>query len=187
MVKVDPSLGMKLKQFIVAGRRLPSDTDKNPTIYRMRIFAPDELKAKSRFWFFVKRQNRLKRAHGEIVSVKEVHEKNTHYVKTYGLTIRYESRTGIQIMYREYRETSVVGAVGRMYQDMAGKHSARNNNLYVISAKPLHKSEQVKRPQPTFFYDSKIRFPVFHAVPRVADKSFAKTFAPSRPSTRNLV
>eukprot|EP00359_Climacostomum_virens_P005006 CAMPEP_0204914960 /NCGR_PEP_ID=MMETSP1397-20131031/12925_1 /ASSEMBLY_ACC=CAM_ASM_000891 /TAXON_ID=49980 /ORGANISM="Climacostomum Climacostomum virens, Strain Stock W-24" /LENGTH=178 /DNA_ID=CAMNT_0052086781 /DNA_START=59 /DNA_END=595 /DNA_ORIENTATION=- len=178
---------MKINQYIVAGRKLPSEADKNPTIYRMRVFAPDELKAKSRFWYFLKRQNRLKRANGEIVSVKEVHEKNTHYVKTYGLTIRYESRTGIQIMYREYRETSVVGAVGRMYQDMAGKHSARHNTLYVISAKALHKSEQVKRPQPTFFYNSKIRFPVFHAVPRVADKSFEKTFAPSRPSTRNIV
>jgi large subunit ribosomal protein L18Ae len=38
----------------------------------MRIFAEDEVHAKSRFWYFLKRSNKVKKASGEILSVSEV-------------------------------------------------------------------------------------------------------------------
>mmetsp|Transcript_23862 Transcript_23862/g.3978 ORF Transcript_23862/g.3978 Transcript_23862/m.3978 type:complete len:107 (+) Transcript_23862:55-375(+) len=106
---------MKIKQWVVAGRKVPSEKDPNPTIYRMRIFASDEVIAKSRFWYFVKRMLKIKQVQGEVVSIKEVKEKKTNVAKTYGIIIRYESRTGIHNMYREYRDTSLCGAVGRLY------------------------------------------------------------------------
>ena len=49
------------------GRRLPSNTDEEPTLYRMRIFAPDEVSAKSRFWYFLKKLKKIKKTVGEIV------------------------------------------------------------------------------------------------------------------------
>ena len=98
MVKGDSSLSMKLRQYFVAGRKLPCETDPNPIIYRMRIFASDDIRAKSRFWYFVKKLNKVKSTHGEIVSVEEVVEKKTNHVKTYGITIRYETRNGITNM-----------------------------------------------------------------------------------------
>ena len=39
----------------------------------MRLFAPNELVAKSRFWYFLKKMRRVKKANGEVVSVNEVH------------------------------------------------------------------------------------------------------------------
>ena len=51
---------------------MPTATDPAPKIYRMRIFAPNEVVAKSRFWYFVKMQRNVKRANGQILGVNQV-------------------------------------------------------------------------------------------------------------------
>jgi hypothetical protein len=38
----------------------------------MRIFAPNEVVAKSRFWYFLGKLRKIKKANGEIVSVNQV-------------------------------------------------------------------------------------------------------------------
>lgn len=43
-----------------------------PKLYRMRIFAPNEVVAKSRFWYFLKKLKRVKKANGEVVSISQV-------------------------------------------------------------------------------------------------------------------
>jgi hypothetical protein len=40
-----------LHQYHIVGRRQPTEADPNPQIYRMRLFAPSEVVAKSRFWY----------------------------------------------------------------------------------------------------------------------------------------
>ena len=183
MVKGDSSLSMKIRQYVIAGRKLPTEEDSNPTIYRMRIFASDEVRAKSRFWYFLRRMNKVKKSNGEIVSVKEVQEKHTNHCKTYGLMIRYETRTIITNMYREYRDTSVCGAVGRMYQDMAGRHRARPETIHIINAAVIPTSEQVRRPHTREFYNPEIKFPLIHQTTRPSSKRFRSTFVANRPTT----
>jgi len=56
----------------VIGRRHPSEAQPNPPLYRMRIFAPDEVTAKSRFFYFTSKLKKLKKAAGEIVSCSVV-------------------------------------------------------------------------------------------------------------------
>ena len=41
---------MVLREFHVVGRKSPTEADPSPQIFRMRIFAPDEVVARSRFW-----------------------------------------------------------------------------------------------------------------------------------------
>ena len=48
------------------GRRVPTEKDQNPTLYRMKIFAPDPVSAKSRFWYFLKKLKKIKKTVGEI-------------------------------------------------------------------------------------------------------------------------
>ena len=48
------------------GRRIPTEKDANPPLYRMSIFASDPISAKSRFWYFMKRLKKLKKSVGEI-------------------------------------------------------------------------------------------------------------------------
>jgi hypothetical protein len=43
------SAGM-LHEFMVIGRKTPTERDPEPTVYKMRLFAPDAPKARSRFW-----------------------------------------------------------------------------------------------------------------------------------------
>lgn len=40
----------KFHQYQVVGRHLPTAADANPTVYRMKVWAEDDVKAKSKFW-----------------------------------------------------------------------------------------------------------------------------------------
>lgn len=42
--------GYKYHQYQVVGRHLPSEKDAEPTIYRMKLWAQDPVRAKSKFW-----------------------------------------------------------------------------------------------------------------------------------------
>merc|ERR1712210_193565 len=89
-----------LREFIITGRKLPSDSNPHPSVYRVRLFAPDPIAAKSRFWYFVSYYKKVNKTAGEIISVKNV-----------GIWVRYDSRSGTHNMYREYRDTMTSGAV----------------------------------------------------------------------------
>lgn len=56
------------------GRHLPTEAQPTPTLYRMTIFAPNVSVAKSRYWYFLRGLKKVKKATGEIVSVKEVRQ-----------------------------------------------------------------------------------------------------------------
>jgi large subunit ribosomal protein L18Ae len=45
---------MGLIEYQVVGRHLPTEAAPTPKIYRMRIFAPNEVVAKSRFWYYLR-------------------------------------------------------------------------------------------------------------------------------------
>jgi large subunit ribosomal protein L18Ae len=47
----------------------------------MRIFAPNVVVAKSRFWYFLKKLRKVKKAAGEIVAVNEVRSTKDYYKK----------------------------------------------------------------------------------------------------------
>ena len=46
---------MKVRQYLVVGREHPSEKDPNPTLFRIRVFAPNPVLAKTKFWYFMKR------------------------------------------------------------------------------------------------------------------------------------
>ena len=62
--------GMHLYQ--VVGRHKPTERDPTPKIFRMKVFAVNEVVAKSKFWYFIKRFKRVKRINGEIMACNEV-------------------------------------------------------------------------------------------------------------------
>jgi large subunit ribosomal protein L18Ae len=73
MVKVKSTPNVhNIHQFLVVGRAIPTEKDKNPKIYKMRIFAVDAVRAKSKFWYYLKKMNKVKKAIGEVLSCHEV-------------------------------------------------------------------------------------------------------------------
>jgi hypothetical protein len=61
-------------QYQVVGRLKPSAQKgtRKSTIYKMNVFAPNSVVAKSRFWYYMSMLNRVKRANGEILQINEV-------------------------------------------------------------------------------------------------------------------
>lgn len=62
----------RLTEYQVIGRHLPTEANPTPKLYRMRIFAPNTVVAKSRFWYFLAQLRKLKKSNGEIVSLNVV-------------------------------------------------------------------------------------------------------------------
>ena len=46
----------------------------------------------------------------------QIFEKHPTTVKNFGVWVRYQSRTGYHNMYKEYRDTTLNGAVEQLYQ-----------------------------------------------------------------------
>lgn len=80
-----------MQEYSVIGRRLPTEREPTPKLYRMRIFAKNETHAKSRFWYFVRQLRKMKKATGEIVAVNIISEKKPLKVKNFGIWLRYVS------------------------------------------------------------------------------------------------
>merc|ERR1711934_322478 len=151
-------------------------------VYRMKIFSSNTVVTRSRFWYYLSKMRKIKRANGEIISVSEIFEKNKNQVKNYGVAIRYDSRSGTHNMYKEYRDTSICGAVEQMYTEMASRHRARKRSVQIVKISEIA-AKTVKRPNMTQFIDGKIAFQLLHRIPRVSSKRYDATFKASAPCT----
>ena len=174
------SKGNPLKHYVVVARGNPTKSHPTPKVYKMTIFAPNRVVAKSRCWYFLSSLKKLKKANGQIVAIHEVHEPVTT-VKNYGIWIRYVSRSGIHNMYKEYRDTKLTGAVHQLYLEMASRHRARFSTIHIIRTAELTK-EQVKRPLTLQFMKEGLRFPIVSRIQK-KDKKFKRAFSASKPST----
>ncbi|KAF8361367.1 hypothetical protein PRIPAC_88290 [Pristionchus pacificus] len=64
--------GEVLHEYIVTGRKLPTEKEPVTPIYKMQIFASNTIIAKSHFWYFISMLRRLKKAIGEILECRRV-------------------------------------------------------------------------------------------------------------------
>ncbi|PHH80777.1 hypothetical protein CDD80_7314 [Ophiocordyceps camponoti-rufipedis] len=170
----------RLQEYEVIGRHLPTEANPTPDMYRMTIFAPNQTVAKSRFWYFLRGLRKVKKATGEIVSIKTLHEKHPQKVKNFGVWLRYDSRSGTHNMYKEYREMSRVDAVEALYADMAARHRARFRSIHILRVVELEKTDDIKRPYIKQLVTKNLRFPLPH---RISKGSTKKLFSATRPST----
>ena len=68
-----PQFSMKkVKQYLLVGRAKPSEKEHEPKVYRMRVFAPNTVVAKSRFWTLMRKQKKIKHSGGELITIQEV-------------------------------------------------------------------------------------------------------------------
>lgn len=169
------------RQFQIVGRHVPTEKDPQPQIYRMKMWARDDVKAKSKFWYFLRKLRRVKKANGQILAVNEIFEKNPTTIKNYGIWVRYNSRTGVHNAYKEYRDTTLNGAVMQMYQEMGSRHRARHSAISIIKTATIKPSE-CKRPNIQQFHDSKISFPLTRKVVRPTSRVHRTLYKASRPN-----
>ena len=174
-----------MKQFQVVGRKAPTEDHPNPEAYRMIIFAPNAVIAKSKFWYYMHQFRKMKKTTGEILDVVEIVEKNKRIVKNYGIWLRYQSRSGTHNMYREFRDVALTGAVSQLYDEMAGRHRCRPRSIQIIRTATVAPKD-LKRPNPMQFAKAGVKFPLPHRVTsgKRGQKALASsTYTTVRPTT----
>jgi large subunit ribosomal protein L18Ae len=84
----------------------------------MRIFSKDAIRARSKFWYFMRTicPEKVKKASGEILACQIIMEKKPTKVKNFGIVVRYNFAGPNEVanMYKEYRALSRVAAVTKM-------------------------------------------------------------------------
>ena len=121
-----------IHHYLVVGRHTPTEKNPNPKIYKMRIFANDVVRAKCKFWYFMKKLDKVKKASGEILACHEIFDRDPSKVKTYGIVCTYKSKFGYHNLYKEFRSTSLNGAVDQLYSEMVGRHKAQRESLVIV-------------------------------------------------------
>ena len=84
-------------------------------------------------------------------------------------------------MYKEYRDTTLNGAVSQMYMEMAGRHSAAKESIQIIRTS-IVKDADVKRQQINQFTKASLKFPKTVNLKRPPSKSLGSTFKAVRPT-----
>ncbi|KAL6270327.1 hypothetical protein ACE6H2_027238 [Prunus campanulata] len=161
----------RFHQYQVVGRALPSEKDEHPKIYRMKLWATNEVRAKSKFWYFLRKLKKVKKSNGQVLAINEIFEKSPTTIKNYGIWLRYQSRTGYHNMYKEYWDTTLNGAVEDMYTEMASRHRVRSPCIQIIKTTTIP-AKLCKRESTKQFHNSKIKLPL--------------VFKKFRPPTRKL-
>uniref|UniRef100_A0A2I3G7U4 60S ribosomal protein L18a n=1 Tax=Nomascus leucogenys TaxID=61853 RepID=A0A2I3G7U4_NOMLE len=160
-------------KYKVVGCCLPTPKYHTPPLYRMRIFAPNHVVAKSRFWYFLSQLKKMKKPSGEIVYCGQVFEKSPLRVKNFGIWLSYDSRSDTHNMYREYRDLTTTGAVTQCYRDIYGR---LGHSIEILKVEEIAASK-CRRPQ---FHNSKIKFP---AAPPSPAHQHKPRFTTKRPKT----
>lgn len=174
-----------MRQFQVVGRKAATDDHPNPEAYRMIIFAPNPVIARSKFWYYMHQFRKMKKTTGEILDCVEIHEKDVQNVKNYGIWLRYQSRSGTHNMYREYRDLRLTGAVSQLYNEMAGRHRTRPRSIQIIRTATVA-DEDLKRPNGMQYAKDDVKFPLPHRVHSAKRRMKAlsgTTFSTVRPTT----
>merc|ERR1711862_765461 len=161
------------------------DDNPNPEAYRMIIFAPNAVIAKSKFWYYMHQFRKMKKTTGEILDCVEILEKDIDFVKNYGIWLRYSSRSGTHNMYREFRDVKLTGAVSQLYDEMAGRHRCRPRSIQIIRTGVVDVKD-CKREYCAQFAKDGVKFPLVHRTDTAKRGMKAlsdKTYTTRRPTT----
>ena len=171
------------RRFLVYGRALPTESNPEPEVVVVRIFANNEAVAKSRFWKLNLRVHKLKKRDSEIIKVTELSEKNTTTAKNYGIYLRYRSNTGFHNLFKEFRATSLKEAVNQMYDEMGGNYKCSSERIQILQAHELNKEQlRLRNPRCLMWNDTEtIKYPLWKRTARKTDAKYETDFAANRP------
>merc|ERR1719321_85900 len=95
--------------------------------------------------------------------------------------LRYESRTNTHNMYKEFRDTTINGAVSQLYAEMTGRHRAQQGAVQIINTAIIPASA-CRRDHVKEMHNSSLKFPIIRKMPMAPQRMRSK-FKASRPTT----
>merc|ERR1711976_720288 len=170
------------------GRTIPNTQNAKPKIFRAKIYAQNDIVAKSRFFKYMKTNREAshgKKANIQILLVKKKGNEYEGRAKTYGFCLNYQSRTHRLGMYKEIRATTETEAINKLIADMTGRHRADSSGIQVISCRIVSKNQTRRLINKQLSQELiSFRYP-YNVVPQ--PREFKKTFVPKGAiRTRNL-
>ncbi|EAT43782.1 AAEL004822-PA, partial [Aedes aegypti] len=142
------------------------EKNRNASLFKIKTFAPAQIVAKCRFWYFLRQLRKLKQITSEIVSVKRILEKTPLRLLRHGL-LRYDFCSGTH------------NVLLLCYSDMPSRHCAPTHSIKIVNVESV-KSSKTRCVHIKQFYDSKIRFLL---VQRFHHKRYRKLFSFCQPDT----
>ena len=106
-----------LWEYRTVGRCSPTPKYHTPPLYRMPVFAPNHVVAKSRFWYFV---SQLKKSSREI-----------------GYCGHTTPKVGAHNVYRECWDLTTAGAVTQRYCDVGARHVACVHSIQITKMEEI--------------------------------------------------
>ena len=126
--------------------------------------------------------NKIRGSQGEILAVNKLTEKRPAQLKNYGISLRYQSRSANHNIWKEFRDTTRVGAVNQLISEMAGKHRVPPARIQIFEVKTI-KAAESKRPNLKQFFTQDLKFPLTHRVLSAPSRQYRTTFKAKRAST----
>ena len=104
-------------------------------------------------------------------------------MKTFGIVCTYKSKFGYHTLYKEFRSTSLTGAVDQLYSDMVGRHKAQRESLVIVRTTEIKGDVEKlsKRAYTKQIVKEGIKFPLLQRRIR-PPKAFRKVFHAHRPN-----
>ena len=172
------------RQFMIYGRALPTEKKPDPKVCVAKVFAKNEAFARSKFWRLNLKDHSIKRTHGEILKIQEIHEKPTSVARNFGIFLKYRSRSGIHNLFKEFRDVSLRGAVSQMYNEMGGNYKVNSEKVTVINTVELKSDDlRIRSPRCKQWADStKIAYPLWRKTTRKTNAKYNAVFASQRPA-----
>ena len=84
-------------------------------------------------------------------------------------------------MYREYRDTTLNGAISQMYREMSGRHRAPLESIQIIKTSIIRKIDDLRRNATYVYSKAGLSFPKVKPIRRSPSKRFRSTFKAARP------
>ena len=93
-------------------------------------------------------QNKIKKAHGEVLKIQEVYGQKKIEAKNFGIYLKYHSNVGDKNMFKEYRAESIQSALDQMYNEMGGNYRVSRDRVEVIKTVELTEEQlRIKKPR----------------------------------------
>jgi len=176
------SLRASVRQYEIVGRAAPTQKNPVPKIYKMKAFGKNPVIARSKFWYMMRKINKAKKSGAEVLRQSELFDRKPTTVQNYGIWLRYDSRTATHNMYKEYRDTTINGAVSQMLAEMSGRHRAQAASIQIMKTAVL-KDDQIRRTHVKVMMPANLSFPVVRHLPMAPKDQKDTIFKANRPST----
>merc|ERR1712100_393249 len=95
--------------------------------------------------------------------------------------LKYLTRADVVNMYKEYRSTTLNGAMSQLYNEMAGRHSARAESIHIIKTVVLP-AKSLRRPQILQYAKTNTKFPKFTTIKRAPTAQHKNLYTATRPT-----